>query len=105
MYRRYTRSADGQQEKDLPAHGSFGTALLHPLWKKKRAQILARDQNKCVVCHRADGLQVHHRQYHFIQQFNQYKQPWEYDTDLLVTLCETCNQKGHSKYAVPTIIL
>jgi C4-dicarboxylate-specific signal transduction histidine kinase len=45
-------------------HGTYGKTLLDPRWKEKRKVILARDQNRCVICKSEESLQVHHRQYH-----------------------------------------
>jgi hypothetical protein len=48
-------------------------------------------------------LQVHHRQYHFIVSQQKFRLPWEYPNHLLITLCESCHNRGHNKYKVPTI--
>ena len=91
------------QEPVTPAHGTYGASLFDPKWKTKRAEILKRDINRCVVCSGSIGLQVHHRQYHFIVRENQFKLPWDYSDNLLITLCESCHKRGHSKFKVPTI--
>jgi 5-methylcytosine-specific restriction endonuclease McrA len=83
------------------SHGSYGALLLNPKWKAKRKEILARDNNKCVFCGSGDDLQVHHRQYHFSTKTGAYKPPWEYDNNLLITVCKICHQKGHGQYEVP----
>lgn len=83
-------------------HGSYGAALFDPRWKAKRRRILERDQNLCRLCGCGGKLQVHHRQYHFSRTLNAFKQPWEYPNWLLITLCETCHNKGHRTYVVPT---
>lgn len=82
-------------------HGGYGAALFDPRWKVKRKEILERDKDKCVICKSSLDLQVHHRQYHFSRRLNVFKDPWEYDNDLLITLCERCHQKGHRLYKVP----
>ncbi|MBF4491892.1 HNH endonuclease [Flavobacterium sp. MR2016-29] len=87
---------------EIPSHGSYGSLLFTTEWKNKRIQILDRDQ-KCLICFSIENLQVHHRQYHFIVRENKFKLPWEYDEYLLITLCESCHRRGHSKYKVPTI--
>jgi len=112
-YRRYIDSSPkGQddsstrspaQTSGLMNHGTYGGLLFDPKWKSKRQEILARDQQQCVICRSTDKLQVHHRQYHFMQSSNQFKPPWEYANHLLITLCEQCHQRGHRKYKVPTI--
>lgn len=82
-------------------HGGYGASLFDPRWKSKRKEILDRDNNKCVICKSGDNLQVHHRQYHFSRMMNVFKNPWEYENRLLITLCESCHQKGHRLYKVP----
>lgn len=88
--------------KETPAHGSYGGLLFTVEWKNKRNQILDRD-GKCIICSSTQNLQVHHRQYQFIVRENKFKLPWEYEDYLLITLCESCHRRGHSKYKVPTI--
>lgn len=109
-YRRYidlTKSEEETKPEPTPAmddiHGPYKGALLHPKWKDKRAEIIIRDKNQCVNCGNQNDLQVHHKQYHFLLNENRYKFPWEYSSNLLITLCQRCNQKGHNKYKVPTI--
>ena len=82
-------------------HGAYGATLFDPRWKARRKEILERDHHRCVICHSAESLQVHHRQYHFVKSMNVYKNPWEYDDSLLITLCESCHKKGHGQYKVP----
>lgn len=109
-YRRYVDNDKQLQNVGLvykktetPAHGTYGALLFDPKWRSRREEILKRDFNSCVVCKASAGLQVHHRQYHFIVQQNQFKPPWDYPDNLLITLCELCHKKGHSKFKVPTI--
>lgn len=62
----------------------------HPLWIKKRAQILKRDNYKCTVCGSVIILHVHHTYY--------YKgeiQPWAYPNSCLLTLCDSCHNTWH----------
>jgi len=87
---------------DIPAHGTYGALLFRPEWRAKREEILNRDKG-CVICNGSNSLQVHHRQYHFIVRENKFKLPWEYSETLLITLCESCHKRGHSKFKVPTI--
>jgi 5-methylcytosine-specific restriction endonuclease McrA len=91
------------QDQNRPAHGSYGALLFTPQWRSRRQEILARDANKCVICTCAEDLQVHHRQYHFIVKQNQFKLPWEYADNLLITLCDNCHKRGHNKFKVPII--
>lgn len=111
-YHRFTKSADGKtleevpllpDEDEVPAHGSYGGLLFDLRWRSKRESILRRDGYSCVVCHGKEHLQVHHRQYRFVVRNNRFLDPWEYEDRLLITLCESCNKKGHSQFKVPTI--
>ena len=112
-YRRYIKDSENNQlqqsnlaskgNEDVPAHGTYGSLLFDERWRTKRLEILKRDANKCIICSGNNGLQVHHRQYHFVVSDNRFKLPWEYDNHLLITLCEPCHKKGHNKFKVPTI--
>ncbi|MET3611022.1 HNH endonuclease [Mucilaginibacter rubeus] len=97
-------SMDNSQEK-APGHGSYGALLFDPKWKSKRAEIINRDQARCVICKSADELLVHHRQYHFVKAEQAFKMPWDYPGHLLITLCQNCHQRGHSKFKVPTLFI
>lgn len=88
---------------DSMSHGSYGALLFHPRWKSKRKEILARDKHRCTHCKSDKSLQIHHRQYHFIVSQQRFRLPWEYPDHLLITLCESCHNRGHNKYNVPTI--
>lgn len=57
-----------------------------PRWQKKRLEILNRDEFMCQRCYGTETeLHIHHRLY------KQNKKPWEYDNDLLLTLCKDCH--------------
>lgn len=86
-------------------HGSYGKLLFDKRWIARRAEILRRDRGACVLCSSSVALQVHHRQYHYLVELSQYKAPWDYPDDLMITLCDRCHSAGHSKYKVPTIYL
>lgn len=86
-------------------HGTYGASLLDERWKKKRKEILERDQHQCVNCGAKEKLQVHHRQYHFDIKTRKFKEPWDYPHVLMITLCETCHQRGHYLYKVPSIVI
>lgn len=90
---------------DAKSHGSYGALLLHPNWKARRKEVLNRDKHCCVHCGSVKDLQVHHRQYHFIERQQKFRLPWEYPDYLLITLCESCHNKGHYRYKVPTITI
>lgn len=110
VYRRFVQSdknlENGHLEtslSEIPAHGTYGALLFRPEWKIKREEILIRDSKNCVICNSTNSLQVHHRQYHFVVSKNQFRLPWDYPENLLITLCESCHRRGHSKYKVPII--
>lgn len=90
-------------EQEAKGHGTYGALLFDKRWIAKRAEILLRDHHACVICKRSETLQVHHRQYHFIKILKQFKAPWDYEDELMITLCERCHAKGHSKFRVPTV--
>jgi hypothetical protein len=91
--------------KDETTHGSYKALLFDERWKKRRLEIIERDNGACRMCGDGNKLQVHHRQYHFIQSIKQFKQPWDYPSNLLITLCESCHSRGHSKFKIPNIKL
>lgn len=72
-------------------------------WKAKSNQIKRRDKFKCLNCGDSKELHVHHRQYHFVRSINDYKKPWDYSQDILITLCKACHEQGHKQYQVPII--
>jgi len=86
-------------------HGSYGALLFRDEWKRKRKEILERDGHKCVICRSNKNNVVHHRQYVFMKGQQVFKDPWDYDNRLLITLCRSCHQRGHSKFEVPIIYI
>lgn len=110
MYRRYTQMVRDEKkalgndlDNQTDAHGTYGALLFDPRWKAKREYILARDTHRCVICKDNQSMQVHHRQYYFDIKENQFRMPWDYPDHLLISLCESCHRRGHSKYNVPII--
>ena len=58
-----------------------------PRWQKKRLEIFERDNFTCQSCgDKNETLHVHHRYY------EKGKEPWEYDNEVLITLCEGCHK-------------
>jgi hypothetical protein len=112
-YRRYTYFSMGRYkkvgktpgvpQKKYPAHGSYGNLLFDPRWKSKRQEILNRDRHQCIICSSDKELHVHHRQYHYLKTIGKFKPPWDYDNQLMITLCSRCHRKGHSSYNIPII--
>lgn len=86
---------------DRDKQGSYGALLFDPRWRAKREEILKLDNYKCVICGSTDELQVHHRQYHFVERLGVKKMPWDYDNIYLITLCKKCHERGHNRYDIP----
>jgi hypothetical protein len=66
---------------------TYSEKLKNPKWQKRRLEIFDRDEWMCQICGTEKiTLHVHHKYY------EKNKEPWEYDEDALVTLCEDCHQ-------------
>ncbi|MDR2810903.1 MAG: HNH endonuclease [Tannerellaceae bacterium] len=76
--------------------------LFDKRWLEKRTIILERDNRCCTICGSSEKLVVHHKQYHYIKKLQRLSDPWDYDNKYLITLCDSCHSKGHSKFNVPT---
>jgi 5-methylcytosine-specific restriction endonuclease McrA len=81
---------------------NYNELLQDPRWATKRTIILKRDQFQCRHCGSEEKLQVHHRQYHFMERTQEFQLPWNYSNQYLVTLCKSCHENGHLHYKVPT---
>lgn len=69
---------------------TYSNKLKDPRWQKKRLEILQRDEFKCRSCKDKDStLHVHHVKY------DSGCDPWDYDNDDLITLCESCHEMWH----------
>lgn len=67
---------------------SYSKLLRDPRWQRKRLEIFNRDEWTCKECgNDTRELQVHHKEY--INGL----MPWEYEDELLVTLCVSCHKK------------
>lgn len=65
---------------------TYAAKLLDPRWQRKRLEVLSRDEFTCRHCSDKEStLHVHHLRY--IKGRN----PWDYDTQELLTLCEACH--------------
>jgi predicted restriction endonuclease len=63
--------------------------LKDPRWQKMRLEILLRDNFKCRSCGCDENtLHVHHLKYTS-------NEPWEEESDNLITLCELCHEALH----------
>ena len=74
---------------------TYQEKLKDPKWQKRRLEILQRDMWCCQICNNEnDTLNIHHFQY------RKGLEPWEYEDDELITLCE-----GHhgfiSRHKIP----
>lgn len=69
---------------------TYAEKLKHPLWQRKRLEILNRDGFKCRGCGNGEKtLHVHHLKY------TRGRDPWDYPDASLVTLCEVCHETEH----------
>ncbi len=65
---------------------TYTEKLRSPKWQRKRLEILQRDHFTCQLCSDTETeLQVHHKQY------SPGKEPWDYENELLVTVCRQCH--------------
>lgn len=68
----------------------YSEAYNHPLWQKKRLEVMERAGFKCEMCGDADSqLYVHH--HYYVAK----RKPWEYESDALSVLCEYCHDFEH----------
>lgn len=66
---------------------NYSEKLKDPRWQKKRLEIFERDNWQCQGCKTTkDTLTVHHK---FYKHGND---PWDYELDALITLCESCHE-------------
>lgn len=73
---------------------TYSESLKHPMWQRKRLEILNRDGFKCMACGATDKtLHVHHLMY------VKGREPWNYPNSSLVTLCEDCHEYEHNALA------
>ena len=77
--------------------------LFDKRWLKRRKQILSRDNYACVICGKRKNSTeqkfiVHHKQYHYDKKKGKHSDPWNYDDRFLITLCESCHNRGHAKF-------
>lgn len=64
--------------------------LKDPRWRKRRKEVLIRDFYICQKCgHKAKDNHVHHVVYIVGRE------PWDYDDEYLITLCERCHTLEH----------
>ncbi len=72
---------------------SYEEQLRNPQWEEKRELIIKRDNHRCKMCGKyGPSLSVHHRYYLYKHK------AWEYNDEVLVTLCRKCHEFIHEKY-------
>ena len=75
---------------------TYAELLKDPRWQKRKTEILLRDNFTCQKCGCMDKtLHVHHI-------FYDGRNPWDYEDEALITLCEDCHNKEHGK-SIPKI--
>lgn len=69
---------------------TYSEKLKDPKWQRKRLEIMERDTFQCQICwNKEETLTVHHKSY------IKGRDPWDYDDEYLITLCEDCHQSVH----------
>jgi len=69
-----------------PTKDEYAKLLKHPKWQRKRLEIMQRDGFKCCLCGDEETtLNIHHKEY------VNGKKPWEYENEMLITVCEDCH--------------
>lgn len=79
----------GPFKKDRP---DYRDQLKDSRWLAKRETILNRDGRICQRDGSPHRLQVHHKKY-----AGDFRPPWDYNDDELVTLCEKCHKELHRR--------
>lgn len=73
------------------AKQTYAEKLKDQRWEDKRIHILRRDGNCCKLCGSCENLHVHHILY------EEDTDPWDYDENYLLTVCEFCHNRIHSQ--------
>lgn len=74
---------------------TYSEKLKDPRWQKKRLKILERDHFRCMDCFSDEKtLHVHHLFY------SKGLEPWEYNDQQLLTLCEHCHIRMEERQIV-----
>lgn len=69
---------------------TYWEKLKDPRWQKKRLEVLSLHEFTCQHCGSTeDTLHVHHPYY------EKNKEPWDYDEDVLMCVCENCHKYAH----------
>lgn len=78
---------------------SYTEQLKHPLWIRKRSQILERDGFSCRIC----GTNLHRLEVHHLCYFSDLL-VWEYDDELMVTVCGKHHEQLHELHKTTGLI-
>lgn len=73
------------------AKQTYAEKLKDQRWEDKRIHILRLDNNCCKLCGSHENLHVHHILY------EEDTDPWDYDENYLITVCEFCHNRIHSQ--------
>lgn len=69
---------------------TYAQQLAHPLWQRRRLEMLSAAGWKCTCCGSSEKtLHVHHKQYF------KGRMAWEYVDAELQVLCDECHEKSH----------
>jgi hypothetical protein len=96
IHRNYTAKVKAAQlnNGDKNTDSSFSQQYKHPLWQKKRLEMLEAADYACQSCFDNETLlHVHHKQYFAGRKV------WEYDANELLVLCENCHKDVHAETA------
>lgn len=84
------RGSEGFLIFNIMSKQTYYEKLRSPQWQKKRLEIMQRDEFTCQQCFDKDTtLNVHHKNY------TKGAEPWEYEDDNFITLCECCHKVNH----------
>lgn len=65
----------------------YWVKLQHPLWQRRRLELLQKSEFKCRECgSENNSLHVHHVYY------EKGKEPWDYPDEALIVLCASCHK-------------
>jgi 5-methylcytosine-specific restriction endonuclease McrA len=76
-------------KKGKPNNTWHKEQTMHGDWQKRRLEIMSRDNFMCRVCKSKCMLSVHHLYY------EKGKKLWEYEDEVLVTVCDSCHKAIH----------
>lgn len=82
------------------AKTTYSEQLKHPMWQKKRLEVLNAANFQCACCRdKETTLHVHHK--HYVKG----RLPWEYEASDLEALCVDCHESAHvSKARIDAVV-